>query len=282
MEYIFSKCRRPPGFPEGTLLDDEDRAAFEGVHWWKNGTGYVAREVGIQIGGAIKRKVLLLHREIAARMVGRELASSKIEQVDHINACKLDNRRCNLRIVSPGMNSQNVHTYKNNKVGIRGVQWSFTGRAWLASMQVENHRFYLGCYDDIDDAISIAEEARERWMPGFVPERETYEECRRKRLNKEAVLAEYQQYFDASPNRRVSRNRRSHPNDKISGACGVSWNRNEKKWMAYVHIEGHVFFLGYYNNVEDATSIVEEARERWGGGRVSERNAYSGYHYITP
>lgn len=41
-------------------------------------------------------------------------------------------------------------------------------------MGAYGYRFHLGWYRELEDAVSIAREARERWMPGYL--RDCYEE----------------------------------------------------------------------------------------------------------
>jgi hypothetical protein len=168
-----------PGFPPGVLLDPEDRELESAYHWFLNDKGYVARKE--QVPEKYGRKTILLHREIMSRVIGRPLQSSRIvDFVDHRNHDPLDNRRVNLRVVDNIINGQNrkAATRHNESSGVRGVYG--LGHKWRANITIDGHLFHLGYYRDIQDAISIAEEARERWHPGYVKEYGEYDDCRRR------------------------------------------------------------------------------------------------------
>lgn len=61
-----------------------------------------------------------------------------------------------------------------------------------------------------------------------------------------------------------SRNKRKHSNN-TSGYVGVSWNAQNKKWRARIHINNHLVHLGYYDSKHDA------AKER---NMVAAKNGY--------
>ena len=72
-------------------LSIEDIEKIKGHHWSDNGKGYARCFVGTS--------PLYLHRFI--------MDCPDDMEVDHINRDKRDNRRCNLRVVSHGVNSRN-------------------------------------------------------------------------------------------------------------------------------------------------------------------------------
>lgn len=71
-----------------------------------------------------------LHRVIVARMLGRPMVAGEV--VDHINGNPLDNRRCNLRAVTPTQNAQNRRLQRNNTSGYRGVSFDKSRGVWQA------------------------------------------------------------------------------------------------------------------------------------------------------
>lgn len=77
------------------LVDDEDFAALSEYHWCRHSRGYAKRRVqgNVQI---------LMHRQIMGDAPADGL------EVDHINRCKLDNRRSNLRWVTRSENVRNT------------------------------------------------------------------------------------------------------------------------------------------------------------------------------
>ncbi len=90
-----------------------------------------------------------------------------IEQVDHINHARDDNRMCNLRACTSSENNQNAMKRKDNKSGMTGVYWHKIARKWSAEITINKIKTRIGFFDDINHAI-IA-----RWMAedetGFHP-----------------------------------------------------------------------------------------------------------------
>lgn len=88
-----------------------------------------------------KRKQVWLHRLIT------NCPSNMV--VDHINGDTLDNRKCNLRIVTQAENATNLSSYSNNKSGYTNIY-------------IENNKYritiggkHYGTYDNLDLAIKI-------------------------------------------------------------------------------------------------------------------------------
>lgn len=44
-----------------------------------------------------------------------------------------------------------------------------------------------------------------------------------------------------------------------SGYKGVSWQKNEKKWRSYIHVNQKYIHLGYYRNKKEAAKAYDEA-----------------------
>lgn len=44
-----------------------------------------------------------------------------------------------------------------------------------------------------------------------------------------------------------------------SGACGVCWHKDARKWNAYIKIDGKRKSLGYYHDVDDAIKARKDA-----------------------
>lgn len=74
--------------------------------------------------------------------------------VDHINRCKLDNRKSNLRIVSQKQNCLNQKIRKNNTSGFNGVRYDKTRNKYVA--------FYgkrkIGRFKTIEEAVKARED----------------------------------------------------------------------------------------------------------------------------
>jgi HNH endonuclease/AP2 domain len=57
---------------------------------------------------------------------------------------------------------------------------------------------------------------------------------------------------------------RSRAVNNTSGSTGVSFDKRDKKWRAYIKTNGKVKSLGYYSRREDAVSARETANKRYG------------------
>lgn len=75
-----------------SIVDDED-ADLARQHWYLDNNGYAARYV--------PQRTQLLHRAVLNLLPGDP------RQGDHIDGRRLNNRRSNLRIVTPAENAQN-------------------------------------------------------------------------------------------------------------------------------------------------------------------------------
>jgi hypothetical protein len=96
------------------LVDPEDRHIIEARMWQVHWTGYVACTFRQEPNG--KPVFKKLHRVI--------MNAPPRTPIDHINGNKLDNRKANLRYVTPAVNSQNrdwMAVKKSSKSGVRNV-----------------------------------------------------------------------------------------------------------------------------------------------------------------
>ena len=73
--------------------------------------------------------------------------------VDHINRNKLDNRRCNLRVVPQSTNVQNAGGTPRGASGVRGVFRRPNGR-FVAQITFCGKRIRIGTFNTLDDAIT--------------------------------------------------------------------------------------------------------------------------------
>lgn len=77
--------------------------------------------------------------------------------VDHINRIKLDNRKNNLRLVTPSENNQNLDMYKTNKSGRTGIYKR--NNTWIVTIRYNNKHKHIGCFKNFDDAVKAREQA---------------------------------------------------------------------------------------------------------------------------
>ena len=82
-----------------------------------------------------------------------------INQIDHINRNKIDNRIVNLREVSNKENHRNMPLQRNNKTRISGVGWCRSQGRWRSHITVDGRFIHLGYRDSMLDAAAIRKSA---------------------------------------------------------------------------------------------------------------------------
>jgi hypothetical protein len=116
--------------------------------------GKVSPDGYIRIG--IFGKKYLAHRLAWVYMNG----DVEIDQIDHINGSRKDNRIANLRSIAEAANKRNMGVSKRNKSGVTGVIWHKQTGKWLASIYWNKKSVHLGLFDDIEEAREIRELAQ--------------------------------------------------------------------------------------------------------------------------
>lgn len=93
-----------------------------------------------------KRKTVKMHRLI--------MNCPKGVQVGHINGDTLDNRRENLRLVSPSDNSKNRSHQKNAKFPYKGIMnlSRCTIKKFGARITIKGKTLFLGCFSTVEEA----------------------------------------------------------------------------------------------------------------------------------
>lgn len=126
------KCYRIP-LPCGrfALVDDDDLIIACLCCWYVRKNGYC-------YGNSNE----LLHNWILEPKTGY--------QVDHINRDKLDNRKSNLRHVTPSQNTWN--TPPRGRSGYKGVVWFPRDKRWKAQIRIGAKCKAIGYFDNIIDA----------------------------------------------------------------------------------------------------------------------------------
>jgi len=99
---------------EEILVDDEDYQYLNQFCWFTNNYGHTIFSRDNKIIGNFKTQKILMHRLIMNN------TDSKIE-IDHINHSRLDNSKCNLRVVTRQQNNFNRGLSK--KSGFKGASW---------------------------------------------------------------------------------------------------------------------------------------------------------------
>jgi len=77
-----------------------------------------------------------------------------IDEIDHINMIKIDNRIANLRQANSSENKINKGLQSNNTSGYKGVCWCKQHRKWVARCYAEGKPKHLGLFDNKIDAYT--------------------------------------------------------------------------------------------------------------------------------
>lgn len=100
--------------------------------------------------------------------------------VDHINSNTLDNRKCNLRLITQSQNTLNQSSSKNSTSKYIGVNWDKKSKKWAARIGINGESIYLGVFDREQDAALARDYSTKKYYKGFgrlnFPERPGWDE----------------------------------------------------------------------------------------------------------
>lgn len=130
---------------KSALVDDRDAYLLAWKWYFDNTVGYAKRNFRNQDGK--QRKMRMHHMIIGFPLNGF--------QVDHINGNRLDNRRCNLRIVSHRENSHNSKCHRNGTKSSRFIGVSLDRNKWVAQISINGKRKNLGRYSTEEEAVDV-------------------------------------------------------------------------------------------------------------------------------
>jgi len=135
------------------MVDDED---FEWLTQWKwcahNTNGYWYAKSGAK--PSIRMHQLLLDPPLGY-------------QCDHINNDGLDNRRVNLRLCTSSQNQQNRKPQSGGTSKFKGVHWYKNYKRWMAGIQINQERIFLGYFHSEIDAAQAYDKAALKYFGGF-------------------------------------------------------------------------------------------------------------------
>jgi hypothetical protein len=141
------------------FFDEEDTNIVESYSWRvkiKQGSQNYYAACNIVIDG--KRTVRYMH----------QLFLSDAKYVDHINRNSLDNRRENLRSITPTQNSQNAKKRKKPSTSkFKGVHWHKRSRTWYATITTDYKQNHLGSFKVEEDAAKAYNEAAIKYFGEF-------------------------------------------------------------------------------------------------------------------
>lgn len=127
------------------LIDDSDKHLMYGYKWFVNSNGYACRNPKMK-NYEYEKIERYLHRLV--------VGAKKGDIVDHINGNRLDNRRCNLRVVTRSQN--NLHRKVENKHGVAGIRK--VGNKFRAYISEGNKQKHLGYFDSLAKAKNARKE----------------------------------------------------------------------------------------------------------------------------
>ena len=115
--------------------------------------GNVAGNLNVQqyLQVRIDNRVYLTHRLIWLYIYGRW----PINQIDHVNRNRSDNRLCNLREATNMENSKNHSMRKDNMSGVTGVNWNAKNKTWNTRIHHDGKCFYQKTHASKRKAIAI-------------------------------------------------------------------------------------------------------------------------------
>lgn len=115
-----------------TFVDDDIYSFLKGFNWWLTPSGSKKYYATTSING----KSILMHRLITT--------PPRWAVVDHINGNSLDNRKCNLKVVTPFQNKRNLKTKKTSNYP--GVWQNKNTGKWIANIHFKGKNIYLGSH----------------------------------------------------------------------------------------------------------------------------------------
>ena len=127
------------------LVNKEDWENLKDSYWHETKGGYAA---AWHNGKLVTMQVALIPNVLEGH------------ERDHINRNRLDNRRCNLRVVSKLENLIN-REYSNKTSKQTGVCWYSLTSQWLAYIRKDGKQYNLGLFDNEEDAIAVRLQAEE-------------------------------------------------------------------------------------------------------------------------
>lgn len=131
------------------FFDKDDYDKIKDFCWHFDNKGYVVSSIA-------KKANIKMHRLIMDEPVDLF--------VDHINGCKNDNRKDNLRICTPSQNAMN-HIHRN-PYGISGIYLS-KYNTWYATISKDRKYYFLGSFQSQEEAIQARKEAEEKMFGEF-------------------------------------------------------------------------------------------------------------------
>ena len=156
---------------EEFYFDLEDYDKIKDHCWYKDKAGYIVTNIYEKDK---KKRNLRMHNLVM---------NEYVQDIDHINRNKNDNRKNNLRSCTHQQNTINVGKKKNNTSGIVGVSYRKDRHKWRAEIRVNGKYKNLGMFENFEDAVEARKIAEKKYFKDFFDhesinrKEETYDLC---------------------------------------------------------------------------------------------------------
>jgi hypothetical protein len=153
----------------GTFITLDKEVAEKIGHWgwYLNELGYVRAHLP---ESGKKGKHVRLARAVLWASTGEWPEKGKV--VDHINHDPLDNRMCNLRVVTRSINQRNMNKQEGTSSQFQGVRWQKQCQKWLAraTVTIDGEHYCICSSLTPDEAIAaLCTDCIRDLVGGFLP-----------------------------------------------------------------------------------------------------------------
>lgn len=129
--------RRRSGDVHVAVVDAADYPLVAGYRWCVGKNGYAFARVATG-------RMITMHRELMGHPTSM--------QVDHIDGCRLNNFRSNLRLANNQQNTWNTGARVNNTSGYKGVSWDGRRSKWRARITISGKEIWIGYFGTAGEA----------------------------------------------------------------------------------------------------------------------------------
>jgi hypothetical protein len=213
--------------------EEKCKLAVEKGYVYNPETGKVFNRFGVEMKSYLKQGYLKLgivvnkktyvikHHQFAWYWVNKKC----VDEIDHINGIKDDNRICNLRSVSHKENMWNLTKAK-------GYCWNKKDKKWVVSINCNGRYHRIGSFNTETEARETYLYVKERTQINVEPEK----------LN---------EIIETIKNRFKKESK------------GYTFHKKYNKWMVRITVNYKSIYLGSFNTEEEAREIYLIAKEKY-------------------
>ena len=138
-------------------IDIKDYDLIKDYYWSESKNHYVVHYSKEQTS-----KYMYMHR-----ILFKDIKPFPQNVVDHINHNTLDNRRCNLRVVTQMENMKNQKIRTTNKTGVTGVTYRPDMNKWEVTIGVNYCTIHVGIFENFDEAVEARKQAENKYFKEY-------------------------------------------------------------------------------------------------------------------